>query len=254
MKTLLELEPENGPYTFEGQGPAVLLVHGYTATAYETRHLAKRLNRSFGFHTQGILLKGHGTTLADLDHAKATDWLDQTLTSLHKMVAKHGPVHFVGFSMGAGLGLQLQQQHPHLFRSLGLIVPTLWAKKLSSRLLLTALELTPVALPFKSIPKRTPPLVENISFRHYTLNSLKEAQKIFKGAQKTKPIAKIPCAIAQAEKDQTAHPKSAQFLAKKMKHPQSTHITIPNAPHPISLSPQKEILFEAVEKFYKSLG
>jgi len=85
-----------------GRDAGVLLVHGFTASPWELRWVANRLNLA-GFTTLGIRLPGHGTNLEDLARARLEDWqleVDRGLTSLAAECAR---VYGVGVSTGAML-------------------------------------------------------------------------------------------------------------------------------------------------------
>jgi 3-oxoadipate enol-lactonase len=94
--------------TFEGgEGPALLLVHGFGGAAWNFSELAP-------------LLHGRRLIIPDLPgHGASTPLPAPTLTGFADVLAEllDGPVDVLGHSMGGVVALRLAERHPRLVRS-----------------------------------------------------------------------------------------------------------------------------------------
>lgn len=117
--------PENRPFLLEPQQPpkgAALLVHGFTASPWEMRPLGEALADA-GFLVLGVLLPGHGTTVADLAGRRYEEWLVAVQEGYGQLVETGLPVFGVGMSTGALLLLALAEEEK--FAGLALLSPFL---------------------------------------------------------------------------------------------------------------------------------
>jgi len=106
----MQLIHENaGPFFLEGGEHAVLLTHGFTGSAGHMRPLGDYLHGQ-GFTVQGILLPGHGTSLADMRASSWQQWLDAEMTAVRKLKEKYRFVTVAGLSMGGCLSLIAAEQ------------------------------------------------------------------------------------------------------------------------------------------------
>lgn len=90
---------------------AVLLVHGFTSSAYSMRELGKTLSDS-GFDAYGLLLPGHGTTPEDMEKNSWKDWYHAVETAFTTLHGKYRHVVVCGQSMGGCLALHLASFQP----------------------------------------------------------------------------------------------------------------------------------------------
>lgn len=103
-------------YVVAGQGPALLLLHGFTGSATNWAGLQTALAEDV--RTIAVDLPGHGQSDAPADPARyamprvAAD-LDALLDHLQV-----GRAHLLGYSMGGRLALYLAWRQPHRWRSL----------------------------------------------------------------------------------------------------------------------------------------
>jgi len=95
-------------------GPAgVLLIHGYTGSAAETRPMGEYL-AARGLTVRCPLLPGHGTTPEDLDSIHWSDWTAAVEASLAELQVGCRQVFVAGLSLGSLLTLWLGAHHPEV--------------------------------------------------------------------------------------------------------------------------------------------
>ena len=108
--------PYHGATT--GNGPPMLLLHGFTGTVQSLDPIACVLSSQFSL--LGIDLPGHGRTRAIPDPNLK---FDQVISDLHEVMGRWHPypVHVAGYSMGGRVGLGLACRFPDAVKSLSLL-------------------------------------------------------------------------------------------------------------------------------------
>jgi carboxylesterase len=95
-----------------GNDIGVLLIHGFTASATETRPVADYiLQRHPDWRCRGILLPGHGQTPEALEATSDSDWLSAAEASYADLANCCRHVFLVGVSMGAVLSCHVALKH-----------------------------------------------------------------------------------------------------------------------------------------------
>ena len=87
----------------------VILVHGFGASATETRPLGEFLF-SEGYDVKGILLKGHGTKPDDMDNVSWEEWIGNIREVYDEYCSKYPNIFVGGVSMGGALALYSSTQ------------------------------------------------------------------------------------------------------------------------------------------------
>lgn len=95
-----------------GSGPTgCYLIHGFTGSTYELRGLAEFL-ADHGLRVNARLLAGHGSSVAECNLVRATDWLQETEFHFTEFSLECERTFVIGLSMGAGLALHLATLYP----------------------------------------------------------------------------------------------------------------------------------------------
>ena len=104
----------------EGEGPTVLLLHGFTGCA-ETLEAAAGALRAAGLRTLRVDLVGHGRS--DAPDEVSAYGIERCADDLARVLAELGVprAHVLGYSMGGRAALFLAARHPERVRSLLLI-------------------------------------------------------------------------------------------------------------------------------------
>lgn len=88
-----------------------LLLHGFTGTPYEMKHLEEGL-RGTGHDVEIPLLPGHGTSLAEFQKTSFKDWAKGAETAFLALRERVDKIFICGFSMGGTLALDLAARNP----------------------------------------------------------------------------------------------------------------------------------------------
>ncbi|MGI8608784.1 MAG: alpha/beta hydrolase [Candidatus Dormibacteria bacterium] len=89
----------------------VLLIHGFCGTPPEMRDLGEHLAAA-GFHVNGALLAGHGSTPEDLEKTSWRDWVESAQAQLEALKKESRMVFCAGQSMGGTISLALAARNP----------------------------------------------------------------------------------------------------------------------------------------------
>ena len=115
-------------------GPAgILLLHGFTGAPTEMRLVADYLNER-GLTVSAPLLPGHGTTVADCNACRWTDWTTAAASALAELRVRCRRLFVGGLSMGTLLSIVLAADNPDLA---GVILYSPAVKLAERRLFLT---------------------------------------------------------------------------------------------------------------------
>ena len=88
------------------------LIHGYSGGPDDFNKLPYYLHEKYKVNVKIVFLKGHGTSVKDLDGLKYEDFLNQVEDELKESLAQGKEVVLGGFSFGAQLALLLAAKHP----------------------------------------------------------------------------------------------------------------------------------------------
>jgi len=88
------------------------LIHGYTGSPTDFNNLPEYLHKTYNANVKIILLKGHGTTVKDLDSLELNDFLFQVETELKKNINHYDEIIVGGVSFGAQLALYIAANYP----------------------------------------------------------------------------------------------------------------------------------------------
>lgn len=88
------------------------LIHGYTGSSTDFFKLPEYLHKKFNANVKVILLKGHGTSICDLDNVSLKDLVAQLESELEKDLKKGRKIIIGGYSLGGVLSLYLASKYP----------------------------------------------------------------------------------------------------------------------------------------------
>lgn len=91
------------PFIISGDGPTLVLLHGWGATAQSVRALGEQVADA-GYQVIAPLLAGHGVSATDLDSVDAITWIEQII-GIVKTVGGTRPVSIAGTSLGGLVAL-----------------------------------------------------------------------------------------------------------------------------------------------------
>ncbi len=205
----------NGQYYFEHPGqPAVLVVHGLTATPWEVLGLSVYLTEH-NFTVLTPVLEGHGRRPVDLEASTWQDWYDNVNNSYTRLSTRSAKVFVIGVSTGGSLALELAKEQP-LAGLVTIGAPiTVWDQR------------TKYAGPLSFLLRYTSRVVLPEEQGHYypvwPSKTIVQLNELIAEGKKDIPSITEPVFIIQSRDDQTVNPASAEQLSD----------LLVNAPHSI---------------------
>lgn len=241
----------NQPFYFPGtNGKGVLLVHGWSSTAYEVRRLGKFLNEK-GYTVHGPLLRGHGTKPEDLENVKWEEWLADLEKAYEKMEAEVGQVYVGGTSIGSCLAMLLAQKKKNIA---GLILMATPFKIRMEKLMIFFAKLTVKIKPFNK--KIYPPtfgaattITRLISYQKYSVQSALETFELIEAARKNLNQITQPCFLIQSKSDHIVIPKSLEEIYNRLGSKIKRKKYIGKAYHTFISDIKNEYVFEDILNF-----
>jgi pimeloyl-ACP methyl ester carboxylesterase len=99
-----------------GDGPPLLLLHGWTASADLNWYAQYEPLRAAGYRVIAVDHRGHGRGIRALDDFELTDCADDAVGVLQAL--NTGPALVAGYSMGGPISLLAARRHPHAVRAI----------------------------------------------------------------------------------------------------------------------------------------
>jgi carboxylesterase len=248
METNRTMHPYSQPFFREGtKDEAVLLIHGFTATPSQMRPLADVLSAE-GYAVRGILLPGHGLTLATMERSTWEQWLSGAEDALKELLAKYARVDIVGHSMGGLITLNLASRYP-VNRIATLSTPF----KVRSPLV----RLTPVLRHFRRYQPWNPePSMEgeirepfSEGYPGFPVKCAWELEKLRRDTVKQLAAVKAPVMIVQSGMDSTVDPASPYLIYDHVSSVYRELLLLEHSRHNALLGPEREHLFADVSRF-----
>ena len=241
---------ENLPFLLEPSdrtdAPAVLLVHGFSASPWELRELGEDLTAR-GFRVLGVRLPGHGTTPEDLAHRDWEEWRAAVERGWGLLASASGRVYGVGMSTGALLLLELALRRD--LAGLVLLSPFLRLR----HPLAAAAGLLRHLYPFQ----RRPVAKEAEPF-YYARRPLRGVQQIHRLIRALRPRLgrlTVPVLVIGAAQDATVRPGSALTLFRRLgSRDRQFHLLGADFAHVLTdrQNPRRQEVFELAGEFMRN--
>lgn len=210
---------------FSGGNTGILLIHGFAGSSYDMQYLSDYLKKK-GFSISNVLLDGHGTTPKALKATNHLDWIKSAEEAYQELSKYCEEIFIAGLSMGGAIGLHLA----HKYNIKGIIS---------------------LSTPMKILSRQhcVDTLVKNKRYNktpYKSLVNLLQLINIVKGSlyNMDKPIL-----IMQSYADETVHPKSANYIYKRVASTDKSIIFLYKSGHMITCDCEKEQVFEEIYNF-----
>lgn len=231
-------------YFLEGTNEfLVICVHGFGGSPVEHYLTAQAFNRA-GYHVSVPALKGHGTSLEELDHCRYADWIASLEADYQKHKSAYRGVFFCGLSMGGLLSLYMAEKHPEI-RALSVMAPAVIYHDKS-------VYLAPLLLPFKKhlpFPDAFPNLPsENRIYLSggYEATSVHAAIEMNHLQRRVRSALKAihqPLIIFQSKADLSVNPKTEDYVLSHISSTQKEGVMYERGSHVLPLDVDRDDIF-----------
>ena len=237
----------NEPYLLinENSDKAIILVHGFTASPWETRELGEYLHKN-GFTVYGVRLFGHGTEVEQLKYSEWEQWYHSLEYSYQSLRYYSPNIYVGGVSIGGGLSFLLARNHPDIKGIVSIGTPIYLQNKQS--------KLAFIAKYFMDYTTASA-LGDEEKLYYYDKRAIAGVAELYGAMNKYKRnLNKItqPVLILQATNDPTVVPVSAEIINSKLASTDKKIITYDVDKHVIIKSSMKEKVFDDILGFLQS--
>jgi len=231
------------PFFLEGGDHAVLMTHGFTGTPAHMRPLGEKLHQA-GFTVQGLLLPGHGTSIADMAKSTWQQWLDAELEAVYRLQEKYRYVSVCGLSMGGVLSLIAAQQ-----KNVTCCIPISAPMKVKFPLISLAKPASYLIPQMKWGPGsavKSQRLMEeyNIGYAGYPTAKAHDLNILMKQARKNLYAVDCPVLVVQSHDDLTISADSADIILRGIRHGEKDALWLRGVPHVCTISKEMETIAE----------
>ena len=245
----LDLERAKAAKVKEGNEPffinkrsnvSIILVHGLTASPWETRELGERLAAE-GYNVYGVLLAGHGTDRSELRKTKWQDWHSSLKNAYEAMSYISDKIYVIGVSSGGSLGIMLAEENK--VDGIVCLACPVYLKNKNTRLI-------PLIKHFYWYQKRELTEEEKKYYYEYRpLESIEQLEKLISTYSFSLAEVNMPIMIIQNKGDPTVDPESAEFIFEKIRSPDKQKIYFEGNYHVLTRGEHKEEVFNLIKEF-----
>ena len=232
-------------FYFRGNNIGCLLIHGFTGSPAEMRLLGEFLNKQ-GCTIKGVLLKGHGTTVKDMEQTTWKDWLSSAEVELIDLMHKCDKVVVIGLSMGGIIALKLAEKF-----DVDAVVSIAAPIKIVNRKVYFAR----IIKYFKKYIPKPEKKFDNevkdycISYDRTPVALIPHLLKLIRITKRRLRKIKSPILIIQSKNDKTVRYESAEYIFKKVGSELKKLVYLKESGHVVTLDLEREKVFNEIKKF-----
>ncbi len=244
---LIERYPQARDFTLQGGSTAVLLIHGFTATAAQMRQLGGYLGEQ-GYTVRAMLLPGHGTRVEDMLSTGWAQWLAAARTEALRLMQGHQKLVVAGLSMGGLLALLLAEELP-----VDGVVSLAAAIRVRNKLAPLARILGPLGPKTLGGPEeRTEP--EDIGYGVTPVRKVGDLMTLARMAQVGLPRIHCPMLVVQSRLDQSVDARSPKMILEGAVNCfDKEMLWLQSSSHVCTYGPEFPILSQKIGSFLKRI-
>ncbi|NHK32960.1 MAG: alpha/beta fold hydrolase [Asgard group archaeon] len=239
-----------GPFFNQGKEVGIILVHGFSSSAQEMQELGDFLHEKTGYSTYSVLLKGHGTSPADLAQTDLIDWYKSVRDAYKSMRETSEKIVLIGHSMGGTLCLLLAANE-EIDVVVSICTPIKVEYFMQDYLFL-------ISDLISYFPRRKEELeiMEKHKLIKYKVSSLKGVQNLLdlmEIAREEITKVKAPILTITAGKDKRVPLYNANKINELVQSEIKKDLFYPDAHHTILFTSDKELVFKEILDFINSV-
>jgi carboxylesterase len=257
---------QSARYFSEGDGHAVLLLHGLSSSPLEVRYLARYLQGE-GFTVCAPVLEGYSAGMGELPMER---WLEAAAREFDALAARHERVSICGLSIGGALALRLVHARPNA-QALVLLSLTLaydgwaipwyrfaldWAYYTPLRSRYSYREAEPFGLRNEALRARIARAMQRNAFSEVgpatiALPALHQAQRLARAARKEVAAIQNDTLVIHAIDDETSSPRNPRYVIDRIGASFLRTVWLDDSYHMITSDNEREIVARETALFLR---
>ncbi|KPU26478.1 hypothetical protein TR13x_09980 [Caloranaerobacter sp. TR13] len=232
-------------FYFKGNNIGCLLIHGFTGSPAEMKLLGEFLHKQ-GCTVNGVLLKGHGTKVEDMEQTTWKDWLSSAEVELIDLKHKCDKVVVIGLSMGGIIALNLAERF-----NIDAVVSIAAPIKITNRKVYFARVIKYFKKYILKPEKKFDEDVKDycISYDRTPVALIPHLLKLIRITKRRFKKVKAPILIIQSKNDKTVRYESAEYILKKVGSQFKKLVYLKESGHVVTLDLEREKVFTEIKKF-----
>ncbi len=240
--------PGAEPFLYEAGDTACLLVHGFTASPFEMRGIARYLaNR--GVSAGALLLAGHGTAPEDLQGKTWRDWYASVNSALDAMLARYRRVYLAGLSLGGALTLYTaEQRHDRLAGIISMSAPVYVPHSLSFVLKGLQRKMPYMNKLYRDI-EDPEARARHIGYALSPVDATASLIEFLSVVRRSLPQVKTPALVIYARHDHVVPSISSHHIYSRLGSPDKQMLALHRGYHIVTVDTDREKVFSSVYNF-----
>jgi carboxylesterase len=244
----MPLMPGAEPWSSDGDGVGVLVLHGFTGSPKSVKPWGQALGEQ-GWTVRVPRLPGHGTRWQDMNITTWEDWYAEADRNLRELRSRCEKVYVMGLSMGGTLTLRLGQVYGDQIAGLVLVNPAVHTER-PDRFLLPVVSRLVGSFPGIS----NDIAMEGVDEGAYDRLPLKAAYSMSKlWATVKQDMSRIsqPLLLLRSRQDHVVEPSNAAFILANVSSADATELVLERSYHVATLDHDADIINQESIEFVR---
>jgi len=224
--------PGAEPWSADGDGTGVLVIHGFTGSPASVRPWAAELAAQ-GWTVRVPRLPGHGTRWQDMNLTTWQDWYAEVDAALADLRARCDHVFVMGLSMGGTLTLRLAEQHGAEIAGIVLVNPSVHTERID-RFALPLVQRFVASFPGISndIAK---PGQDEVAYDRLPLKAAYSLSQLWSVTKAGIASITQPVLLFRSLNDHVVEPSNAAYILANVSSADVTEVVLPDSYHVATL-------------------
>lgn len=224
--------PGAEPWSADGDGTGVLVIHGFTGSPASVRPWAAELAAQ-GWTVRVPRLPGHGTRWQDMNLTTWQDWYAEVDAALADLRARCDHVFVMGLSMGGTLTLRLAEQHGAEIAGIVLVNPSIHTERID-RFALPLVQRFVASFPGISndIAK---PGQDEVAYDRLPLKAAYSLSQLWSVTKAGIASITQPVLLFRSLNDHVVEPSNAAYILANVSSTDVTEVALPDSYHVATL-------------------
>ena len=224
--------PGAEPWSADGDGTGVLVIHGFTGSPASVRPWAAELAAQ-GWTVRVPRLPGHGTRWQDMNLTTWQDWYAEVDAALADLRARCDHVFVMGLSMGGTLTLRLAEQHGAEIAGIVLVNPSINTERID-RFALPLVQRFVASFPGISndIAK---PGQDEVAYDRLPLKAAYSLSQLWSVTKAGIASITQPVLLFRSLNDHVVEPSNAAYILANVSSADVTEVVLPDSYHVATL-------------------